>query len=90
MAARIPAQRRVADKNCKEITDLLMHYLTGKLSASTTRAFQEHLRICPDCVSFLNTYKKTVALNRSLRYEEIPAELRRRVRSFLKSKIGES
>jgi len=34
----------------------------------------------------LNTYKKTVHVTRSLRYESIPAELERRVRRFLRER----
>lgn len=72
---------------CREITDLLLDYMTGGLDPETVSAFQDHLRLCPDCVAFLNTYKKTVQLTRSLRYESIPAELERRVRRFLQQRM---
>ena len=71
---------------CREITDLLLDYMTGELDPETVAAFEEHLRLCPDCVAFLNTYKKTVQVTRSLRYESIPAELERRVRRFLRER----
>lgn len=71
---------------CREITDLLLDYMTGELDPETVSAFQDHLRLCPDCVAFLNTYKKTVQVTRSLRYESIPAELERRVRRFLRER----
>jgi hypothetical protein len=29
------------------------------LSPAVKRDFQRHLRICPDCVNFLNTYRKS-------------------------------
>jgi len=71
---------------CREITDLLLDYMTGELDPETVAAFEEHLRLCPDCVAFLNTYKKTVQVTRSLRYESIPAELERRARRFLRER----
>ncbi len=71
---------------CREITDLLLDYLTGELDPGTASAFEDHLRLCSDCVAFLNTYKKTVQVTRSLRYKNIPAELERRVRQFLQQR----
>ena len=69
---------------CREITDLLVDYVTGELDPETVAAFEEHLRLCPDCVAFLNTYKKTIQTTRSLRFEDIPAVMEKRVRRFLR------
>ena len=71
---------------CREITDLLLDYMTGELDPETVAAFEEHLRLCPDCVAFLNTYKKTIQTTRSLRFEDIPAEMEKRVRRFLRER----
>ncbi|MER3445955.1 MAG: hypothetical protein C4291_03580 [Candidatus Dadabacteria bacterium] len=35
-----------------------MDYIKGKMDPRATQAFEEHLSLCPDCVAFLNTYKK--------------------------------
>ena len=78
---------RAGSAICREITDLLLDYMTGELDPETVSAFQDHLRLCPDCVAFLNTYKKTVQVTRSLRYESIPAELEGRVRRFLRQRM---
>ena len=72
---------------CREITDLLVDYMTGELDPGTLSAFEEHLALCPDCVAFLNTYTKTVQVTRSLRYESIPPQLRKRVREFVHQRI---
>jgi anti-sigma factor RsiW len=61
--------------------------MTGELDPETVSAFEEHLRLCSDCVAFLNTYKKTVEATPSLRYESIPAELERRVRRFVQQRM---
>jgi hypothetical protein len=39
--------------------------VTGGLAATVARSFERHLAICPDCVAFLKTYKKTIELTRS-------------------------
>ena len=43
--------------SCKKLTDLIFNDLTDRLSPRVRREFERHLRVCPDCVSFLNTYK---------------------------------
>jgi len=86
MAARGTPAKKIVDRSCKEIAALIFDYLNNELSLSTKREFEAHLRICPDCVNFLNTYKKTVKLSRTLRYETLPDEVRKNVRNFLKRK----
>lgn len=68
---------------CREITDLIIDYVLGELDPDTTWEFEEHLRNCEDCTAFLNTYNKTIQMTRSLRYQTIPPEMKRRVRLFL-------
>jgi len=66
---------------------LILNYLNDRLSPRLTREFEQHLRICPDCVNFLNTYKKTVSVAASLDYTAIPAKVRNNVRAFLRKKM---
>jgi anti-sigma factor RsiW len=51
----------LADRTCKQISALLMDYVSNRLNPTIKQAFEQHLSICPDCVSFVNTYKKTMA-----------------------------
>ena len=90
MTARKAAARILTKRTCKEITDLIFGYLNDTLSRSVKRDFQRHLRVCPDCVNFLNTYKKTVATSRSLRPDEIPANVRDNILDFLRKRIRKS
>lgn len=48
------------DLTCKKATSLIIDYLKGELDPEIALLFEEHLSICPDCVAFLSTYKKTV------------------------------
>ena len=90
MAARKTATKVLSNKTCKEITDLIVGYLHNELRPAVKRDFRQHLRICPDCVSFFNTYKKTVASIRSLRVEDIPAKVRKNILDFLRARRGKS
>ncbi|MGH7802577.1 MAG: anti-sigma factor family protein [Thermodesulfobacteriota bacterium] len=73
---------------CKQATALILDYLTGELDPKTARLFEEHLMVCPDCVSFLNSYKETIKFTRSLSYEDIPSDMKKRIRRFLRDNIG--
>ena len=84
MAARKPTAKGPTDKTCKQITDLVYGYLNDKLTPTIKSAFQRHLRVCPDCVNFLNTYKKTVGITRSLRAEDLPMKVRKIILDFLR------
>ncbi|MBI4527822.1 MAG: zf-HC2 domain-containing protein [Deltaproteobacteria bacterium] len=87
MAGRKAAEA-LTNKTCKQIADLVFNYLNDKLEPAVKRDFQRHLSICPDCVSFLNTYKKTVAVTRSVRAEEIPPKVRNKILAFLRKRIS--
>ena len=75
-----------ADQTCGQITALVLGYLTRTLSANVKRDFEHHLTLCPDCVNFLNTYKKTVAATKSVEPSDIPAPVRDSILSFLRKR----
>lgn len=89
---RIPpgAPEGQATLTCEQVTSLIVDYVTGALDPAITNAFELHLQGCQDCMAFLNTYKTTIQATRSLSYEEIPAEMVRRVEEFLKQRINSS
>ena len=58
---------------CRELVDFLMDYLENELPASETLEFEQHLRVCPACVSYLETYRLAVQLGRKLcEYDDAP------------------
>ena len=87
MTARKAATKVLTNRTCKEITDLIFGYLNDTLSPSVKRDFERHLRICPDCVNFLNTYRKTAATSASLPPEAMPVKVRENILEFLRSRI---
>jgi hypothetical protein len=90
MTPRKAATKTLTNRTCKEITGLIFGYLNDTLSPSVRRDFKRHLRICPDCVNFLNTYKKTASVTRSIRPEEIPPKIRQNILDFLRERMRKS
>ncbi|HEX6768709.1 MAG TPA: zf-HC2 domain-containing protein [Candidatus Binatia bacterium] len=80
-------RRPVSAQTCKQIADLLVDYLTDNLRPKLKQEFARHLSLCPDCVSFVNTYRKTVQSTAALRSEKIPAKVRDNVLNFLRNKL---
>ena len=69
---------------CKEvILDLLIDYLDETVSPEAAQDLQGHLRACPSCVAFLNTYDKTRELIGREQPVAMPEEMKTRLSSFL-------
>lgn len=49
---------------CEEVITFLLSYLSGELSPQKEQDFEQHLAVCPSCVSYLKTYKATVELGK--------------------------
>jgi hypothetical protein len=87
MAALNTELGRLSQKTCKEITELISDYLNNHLEARLKRQFEQHLRICPDCVAFLKTFRKTIFAVRSVRAEDLPENVRRNILGFLQRRV---
>jgi hypothetical protein len=90
MPPRKTAAKPLPHKTCKKITDLVSNYLNDQLKPAIKKDFEHHLRICSDCVNFINTYKKTIAVSGVLRIEEIPVKVRNSILDFLRNRIGQT
>lgn len=49
---------------CRQIDNFLMDWLDGKLGPRQSKAFEHHLNICAECVAYVESYRKTVALGK--------------------------
>lgn len=49
---------------CRELIEFLREFLDGELSPRQVAIFDAHLRICPDCVNYVASYRTTLALER--------------------------
>jgi anti-sigma factor RsiW len=54
-----------ARMNCREFTEFLHDYLFGDLPAAERVAFENHLAECPWCIAYLDSYRKTIALEKA-------------------------
>ena len=88
MVQRSSKTKRLTKKTCKQIAELVLAYLNDELSSRLKREFQQHLKICPDCVAFLKTYKKTIQATGTLYADEMPAQVRDNIRQFLRRKLS--
>jgi anti-sigma factor RsiW len=68
---------------CSRIISLLTDYLDDRLSGDVRTDLERHLGGCSDCAAFVGTYRFTVSLLQSLSEDDLPQELRLRLRAFL-------
>lgn len=50
--------------NCRELLDFLMAYLDGELAPEVRAEFDRHLAVCPPCIDYLQSYRRTLELAR--------------------------
>lgn len=72
---------------CREMVDLLSEYVDGHLDPALARQLEAHLHGCTECTAFLHTFKATQGLTKEAVVQEMPAELRVRLRSFLRKNL---
>ena len=63
---------------CRDMVQFLMDYLSEELPDDTRTVFERHVNACPDCVTYLATYRETIVLCResfTVREHDVPAEV---------------
>lgn len=72
--------------SCREFVEFLMDYLDGELGERERRVFEAHIGDCSPCGTYLETYRETVRLGRSVCREpagpvpdDVPEELVRAI-----------
>jgi anti-sigma factor RsiW len=68
---------------CSRIVSLLSDYIDGRLPADVRSDLEQHLGGCSECSAFVGSFRSTVALLQSLNEEDLPEELRVRLKAFL-------
>ena len=48
--------------NCQTFVELVTAYLEDQLSAEERATFEEHLRLCPGCDTYLDQFRATISL----------------------------
>lgn len=70
-------------QDCSRLVTLLSEYLDGRLPPDVHADLERHLNGCSDCAAFVGTFRSTVSLLQSLTEQDLPEELRVRLRAFL-------
>jgi anti-sigma factor RsiW len=69
--------------NCRQLSELLVDYVSGELPPEQSDHFRRHLCQCPPCVVYLETYQLTIRLSRQLPAVAPPPQLLQRLRAAL-------
>lgn len=72
---------------CRQLIDLLSDYVDGDLSPPLQRRLEAHLAGCEPCIAFLQTFKQTQSMARTMHDEDMPPELRQRLWHFLREQL---
>jgi anti-sigma factor RsiW len=62
---------------------LLSDYVDDRLPADVRQDLEQHLSGCSACTAFMGTFRSTVSLLKSLNEDDLPEELRVRLKAFL-------
>jgi anti-sigma factor RsiW len=55
---------------CREFTEFLIDYVENDLAAGERTTFDDHLKGCPDCVTYLRGYEQTIRLGKTVCKED--------------------
>jgi anti-sigma factor RsiW len=64
----------MAHLTCRELVELVTDYLEGALDDDTVRRFDEHLALCPGCVTYLDQMRETASRLGTIPVESISEE----------------
>jgi anti-sigma factor RsiW len=74
---------------CRQfILDFLADYLDAKIGPEIVAELERHLAICPPCVAYMNTYKRTRELVGRTAPAEMPQEMKAILRKFLLEQLA--
>lgn len=76
--------RLIGRRTCEDVVATLHDYFEGSLDPQVAAAIERHFQGCPDCRAFSRTYKEVVQLTGELGCDDIPDEVRQRVRAALR------
>jgi anti-sigma factor RsiW len=64
---------------CTEFVELVTAYLEDQLPADQRAEFEEHLRLCPGCDTYLAQFRTTISMIGQLPEESLSGEARARL-----------
>ena len=49
---------------CRQLIEFIEEYLAGDVDGTRREDFERHLKVCPSCRAYLESYRGTIALTR--------------------------
>lgn len=49
---------------CRQLIEFIEEYLAGDIDGTRREDFERHLKVCPSCRAYLQSYRETIALAR--------------------------
>ncbi len=74
-------------KRCEDIRTFLMDYLDNELPVGDSLIFRLHLLLCTVCRRYMNKYKDSVSLAKSIMDDPPPPELVNLTTEFLHKRV---
>lgn len=71
---------------CEDVVTTLHDYYEHTLDPEMTKIVEQHLRDCPDCDAFAESYETLIQLTGELACDDIPEEVQRRVHEALEER----
>lgn len=69
--------------SCRDVGDRLMLFRDGTLSPKETEWLRQHLHLCPNCISLLDSYDEVVRVLERLKPVDLPPGALDRIRQRL-------
>jgi len=80
--------RLVGRHTCEDVASVLQDYFDGTLDANLAASIDRHFADCPNCRHFARTYGEVIRATGELPCEEIPDDVRDRVRSAIRERAA--
>ncbi len=77
-------------RSCQNVHKLLFDYVQGNLPPEKQQKLTDHLRDCPMCMQYVESYRKTISLTRECCCRpkgEMPAELADKLKDFIRKEL---
>jgi anti-sigma factor RsiW len=72
---------------CRDLVDLLYDFVSGELAPERREEVERHLRDCPPCLVYCETYRITIRVARRLPCPPPPPEVMARLRSAVQASL---
>ena len=77
----------VTGPTCRDVIELLLDYLEEALDPGTVAQVERHFQDCAPCLAYLRTYERSRRLVGDVTRDELPEELKMRLRALLLGRL---